>query len=419
MGKSFLVICSGLYVELANALAEGGKNKVYYLTCNESAFPKYSEYAPGHQFEYLEKVRLIDIAKYAEKVDGIVTFDTGTNGLITLLKKMYPTKCVFGAGVGEKLETNRIAFKNVLDGVGLRVIPYEVIKGYDALIKYLKANPKKVVKVDANFRGDFETLVIPDYNSVKQVLHDRRPNFGIYGEEIEFIVEDMVECVSESGYDGFYSNGLYLPFSYGVEWEKNTYLGRVAKAEEDVPEVLMDTLDGMRPILEKMDYRGALSTEERIVSEREHYFIDPCCRCPLPLGVLYSKYIKNWTEFVYQIGKGDPVPVECDFNYVGAYALRTSNAKDYFTLVNFEKGKRDDFRFMMACQNKDGEYYGVKGQEYMIVSVAAGETPEEVVDTLKESADDVNAFGLETDAIKGIDGILEKIENAKAVGLDF
>ena len=43
----------------------------------------------------------------------------------------------------------------------------------------------------------------------------------------------------------------------------------------------------------------------------------------------------------------------------------------------------------------------------------------EVVEKLKKSADDVNAFGLETDAIKGIDGILEKIENAKAVGLDF
>ena len=120
MGKSFLVICSGLYVELANALSEGGKNKVYYLTVNSSPFPRYVEYAPGHQFEFLEKVRLIDVAKYAALADGIVTFDTGTNGLITLLKKMYPEKCVFGAGVGEKLETDRIAFKRVLEAVDLR-----------------------------------------------------------------------------------------------------------------------------------------------------------------------------------------------------------------------------------------------------------------------------------------------------------
>ena len=419
MGKSFLVICSGLYTELAAALTDGGRNTVWYLTLNESAFPKYHEFAPGHNLKGLEKIRLLDIAKYAERAEAIVTFDTGTNGLIELFRKMYPKKCVFGAGVGEKLETDRILFKKMLDSVSLPVIPFEVVKGFDALRKYLKANPKKVVKADAQYRGDFETVVVNDYDSIKQVLNDRQPKFGIYSEEIQFVVEDIVDCEAESGYDGFVSDGILVPFSYGHEVCKNLYLGKVVKDIEEVPTVISDTLFAFLPIFEKIGYRGALSTENRITKDRTSFFIDPCCRSPLPLGVLYSKYIKNWAEFVYQIGKGEPIEAECDAKYLGAFAIWTTNAKDNFTLVQFEEGKEDDFRFMMACQDKDKNFYGVKGQESVVVAVAGGDTPKEVVEKLKASANDVKAHGLENDSLKGIDEVYDVIEKGKSVGINF
>ena len=413
----FLCIDSGLYLELCNALSDKGKHTVYYYTNTGLAFPRFQDIATGNKFEYVTKVQ--SFWKYVDEVDVVCNFDVGANDAIDYIRKKYPDKSVFGAGQAEKLEMNRLGFKKTLEALDLPCIPYKVIKGMDALRKYLETHPKQVVKADSSIRGDFETLKCDDYKSVKQILDDRAPLLGLYAEECQFIVEDMVECKSESGYDGFFSNGVYIPFSYGIEYDKNLYIGKVIKTEDDVPEVLMETLDAFRPVLDKFGYRGALSTEERIVSEKEHYFIDPCCRGPLPLGVLYSRFINNWPDLVYSIGKGEPIEVDCDYKYVGAFALCTTNTKEHFTLVQMEEGHRDDFRFMMACQNEKKDYYAVKGQEASVVVVAGGDSPEDVIKKLKKNAEYVHAFGLENDAIKSIDGILEKIKEAEEVGIDF
>jgi hypothetical protein len=413
---NILVICSGLYVSLANALADGGRNTVWYYTCTGSAFPSYKETASGDKFEHIEKV--YSFWDYVDKADMICTFDVGANDAIDYLRRTRPEKAIFGAGKGEQLENRRLAFKHTLEALDLPVIPYKVIKGFTALRKYLEANPKKVVKIDI-FRGDFETLPCPDYLKVKQILDDRQPLFGQYAEDIQFIVEDMVDCVVESGFDGFVIDDLYIPFAYGYEVDKNLYLGKVTKDEAGIPDPLMETLDAFRPLFKKMNYRGALSTENRVVSADLSYFIDPCCRAPLPLGVLYSRYINNWPEFVESVGRGKPIDIECDYPYVGAYALGTPNARDNFTLVQIEKGHEDDFRFIMACQDQAGNYQAVKGHESVIVVVAAGKSPKDVVKQLKDKVQYVDAFNLETEPIKAIDEVFEKIEDGKTVGIDF
>ena len=73
----------------------------------------------------------------------------------------------------------------------------------------------------------------------------------------------------------------------------------------------------------------------------------------------------------------------------------------------------------MATQDKDKNIYSVKGLETVVVSVAGGETPEEVTDKLKDSVNYVEAFNLETDEIKGVDEILDVIEKGKTVGVEF
>jgi len=410
---NFLVIDSGLYTELSNALSDGGKNTVWYYTYFGSAFPSHKEYAPGDNFEKLEKVKYF--WDYVDKADCVVNFDVSSNDMIDWLRKKYPEKSIFGAGLGERLENDRLGFKRWCKELGLPVIPYEVIKGITNLRKYLEKNPKKVVKINI-FRKDFETLVCKDYLSVKQVLDNRAPLMGIYADEIDFIVEDMVECKVEAGYDGFFNGQDFGHLSVGYEYDKNLYLGRVGG---EIPEVLEETLDAFQPLLQRMNYRGCISTEERIVSRDEHYFIDPCMRAPLPLGVLYSRFIKNWPEVVYNIGKGESFEIECDEKYVGAYALSTRNAEDYYTLIQMKKGHRDDFRLMMACQDRNKNYYSVKGLESVVVIVAGGNSPEEVIEKLKDQAENVSAHGLETDEVKGIDGILDIIKEGEKVGIEF
>ena len=409
----YLVIDSGLYVELANALSDGGKNVVYYYTPFGSAFPMHKEYAPGDGFGNLTKIKYF--WDYVDQADCIVNFDVSSNDMINWLRKKYPEKSIFGSGLGERMENDRLIFKRTLEALELPVIPYKVIKGMTALRKYLESNPQKVVKINI-FRKDFETLKCDDYLSVKQILDNRSVLMGPYSESDEYLVEDMIPCKVEAGFDGFFNGEEYGHLSVGYELDKNLYLGKVGGV---VPDILMETLDAFQPVFKRMNYRGALSTEERIVSRKEHYFIDPCMRCPLPLGVLYSRFINNWPEVVYNIGVGKPFDIDCDHKYVGAYALSTRNAEDYFALVQIKKGFEDDFRFMMACCDKDGNYYAVKGLETVVVVVAGGDSAEEVVEGLKEKAENVKAYGLEMDEIKGIDRIYDVIAEGRKFGIDL
>lgn len=410
---TFLVFDCGLYCNLASALSNNGNNRVLYYTPFGSRYPRYEEYAPGDNFELLEKAKYP--FDYIDKADVIVNFDCSNQDLINDLRLKYPEKSIFGSGLGARLEDDRVEFKKWLKLLDLPIVPYKVVKGMTALRNYLKTHPKQMIKLNI-FRGDFESLRADTFEAVEQILKDREPKLGMISESMEFVVEDIIESKAEIGFDGFFNGGEYLPFAFGYECAKNLYIGKVG---EDVPEPLMETLDAFQPLYTKMNYRGAISTEELIVSKDLHYFIDPCQRVALPLGVLYSRFITNWAEVVYEIGKGNMVDIKCDHKYVGAFALSTRNAKDYFARVDIKKGHQDEFRFMAACQDENKNYYAVKGCEEVVVAVAGGETVDEVVDKLKASAGNVSAFGLETDEIKGIDDVKEKIAEGKKVGIDF
>jgi len=420
--KKFLIQDCGIYLNLANDLAAKGKNLVRYYTDYGSAFPSYREYATGDgpdkggkTWGFEDIVKCDDFFDFIEESDCIGTFDCSKNDLIAYLRKLYPEKSIFGAGWMARLEDDRLMFKRFLEKAGLPVIPYTVVKGFDALRKYLKENPNKVVKTNI-FRKDFESLVCKDYESVKQLLTNREPAFGPYADEMKFIVEDFVESVVEAGFDGFYTpDSGFQHFSYGIEFDKNFYLGRVGG---ELPAVLKKTLDVIDPYFAKKDYRGLISTEERIVSQDLAYFIDPCLRGAMPLGVLFGKYIKNWPEVMYQVGLNQPFDIECDHKYVAAMSLTTPNSTEFFTRIKFEEGHRDDFRLMMACQDKQGGYYSVKGLEAVVVACAAGDTPEEAVERLKATGEWVDAYGLENDELKSID-IDETIKKAATVGIIF
>ena len=410
---NILVFCCGLYVDLANHLADKGKNTVWYYTPYGSMFPSWKEYAPGDKFEYLTKVKYP--FDYVDKADMIVSFDCSNQDLINYLRNKYPDKSVFGAGLMSRIEDNRLNFKKILESAGLPVVPYKAIKGMTALREYLKSNPNKMVKADI-FRGDFQSLKCENFEAAEQILKDREPALGNASESFDFIVEDILESKAEIGFDGFMVDGEAIPFSFGWECDKNFYLG---KTGNDIPDVLRETLDALAPFYEKAKYRGSLSTEE-LITDKGHFFIDACQRVGMPLGTLYSKFINNWPELVYGIGRGEIPEVDTDVKYVGAFALPSRHAEKYFTKVNIEKGHREDFRFLSACMNDKKEYYAVAGCAEVVVIVAGGKSPEDVVKQIQEKSQYVSAFDLENEAVEGLDKLLEKIkQESKDCGIDF
>lgn len=410
------VIDNGLYTAQAEALNDNGRNEVVFCKPWAKPFPTIEDWAVGHGYGALKKE--IYFFDHILDSDLIVNFDVSNNDLIHYLRQVHPEKAIYGAGMGERLEHDRVAFKKWLEHFGLPVGPYKVIVGLDSLKNYLKKNPNKFVKTNI-FRNDMESFFFGKWDDDKYLLDEKAVTLGMLADTYTFVVEEPIDCACELGYDGFFSNGKYIPFAWGIEIEKNLYIGKVISEIDEMPECMTNTLDTFQGLLTKMDYRGALSTEERLISQKESYFIDFCARIPAPLGQIYPVAIKNWPELVYKIGKKESVEVECDFPYVGGFAISAEHAADHNLKLIVDKKNLDSVRFQTISQNKDG-YFAVKGNTAVVVLVAGGNSPKEVMDRIKEAKDYVDAYSLEKDPIDGIDKQFEECaKGMESIGIKF
>lgn len=411
---NYLVHDVGLYCEQANALAEGGKNKVRYFTPWTSKDPHYRDFVIGKGFEYLEKVLYFE--DHIDWADAIVFLDVAGNSQCHYLRKNLPNKSVWGAGLGERLENDRVLLKQWCEKFELPVNKYHVCKGVTDLKEYLKKNPNKYIKINI-FRGDMESFYAKDYESIEMVIDQIESAFGPHKEEYEFIVEDPIETDVEVGFDGFFNGTDYVrPYFVGYEYHKNLYIAHVT---DELPVPLEETLSAFQPLFKKMGYRGALSTEEKIVSEKEHYFLDACMRLPNPLSALYPVVIGNWAEAVYKIGKGEEVELDVKHKYVGAYGLTSLNAMDNYIKVNIDPKHRDSVRYQMVAGRKDNCNYSVPGWPIVAILTAGGNSVDEVLTKLKESVKYVDAHQIEKDGLDSIDIIKDVIKQGEKVGIPF
>lgn len=268
----FLVLDNGLYITQALGLAKGG-NKVYYFTNWPSAFPKYEEFAAGEGFEDEGMENVLYPLRHFDTADCIVNMDVHGNDTIAFLRKKFPNKSIVGCGLGEVLENDRWGFKKIQKELGLKVQKTVKLKGVDELRKYLQENKDVYVKLNI-WRESHESFYAKDYKSVELIINEIECAFGPRKNKYEFIVEEAIHSDVEVGFDGFFNGKDYLrPFFIGYEYNKNLY---VAKVSEEMPEQVKETMEKIKPILQKLDYRGPLSTEEKIVSKKEHYFLDMC-----------------------------------------------------------------------------------------------------------------------------------------------
>lgn len=411
-----LCIDNGLYTSQCEAMSDGGKNEVIFYTPWAKPFPTIEDKQKGYGYGALKK----DLWFFNHVLDAncIVNFDVSNNDLIHYLRQVHPEKSVFGAGRGEKLEHDRVLLKKWLEHYKLPVGPYKVIKGLTALGNYLKNNPNKYVKTNI-FREDLESMFFGKWNDDKGLLDERAVTLGIFKETETFIVEDPIEAACQSGSDMFFGGGQYIPFSWGFEINKNLCVNKVIQDLDELPDCLRGNIEGLADLMEKMDYRGAVSTEERIVSKDKAYLIDFTARLPAPMGQMYPVFINNWAELVYKIGKNQPVEVECDHDYIGSFALSSEHAMTNNVKMIVDPKHTKDVRLQMVAQNEDG-VFAIKGNSVVCALVAGGKTPQEVLEKIKKAADYVDAYSLDKEPVDGIDRQFEgALEGLTSIGLKF
>jgi len=277
--KTALVIGTGIEVE--HAVALGRYFDVKYWTDFWDKFPAFCDYVYGLGMEGIEKVE--GMGEYLDTVDLIATFDIGYGDLINYFRKHG--KVCFGAGLGEKMETDRWWLKKELKKAGLDVMKSVKVNGINGLREYLKSNDDRVVKLNI-FRGDFETIRIPSYFTAEPFLDVVETKFGAWKDIYEFIVEEPVDDAVEVGVDGIFSpsNGFLLPCMWGIEMS-GAYIG---VWDSELPKWFRKTNKALSKLMREFDYRGFLSTEQRI-NKNGNYLIDITARSPHPLGFIFKE----------------------------------------------------------------------------------------------------------------------------------
>jgi hypothetical protein len=171
--------------------------------------------------------------------------------------------------------------------------------------------------------------------------------------------------------------------------------------------------------MKRMDYRGPVSTEDRVVSKDKSYLIDFTARIPAPMGLMYSELINNWPELIYKIGKNETVEVDCDYDYIGSFALSSEHASTNNVKLIIDPKYLNDVRPQMVAQNEEG-LWALKGNTVVCCLIAGGKTPKEVLDKLKDASKYVDAYSLDKDPVDGIDKQFEgALEGLKSVGIKF
>jgi len=299
--KKALVWDRGLYTYLAQKLGESFGEVWYYLPQSDP-YPK----SPTAQIGVglAELTRVYDFWKYVDLADVIVFFDCYDGKLQQYLReKGYR---VFGSGLSEKIELDKVLFLQTLEEVGLPVPHTYRAEGVDDLLQYLeKSKGEKWLKA-SYYRGDFETKKYRGMAHLEPWLDDLRKRIGQRIKDIEILVQDPIESVCEIGYDGFCIDGQFTENSMSGYEIKDK--GLIARVHKETPPILAYVNGKMSPVFKKYGYRGHYSSEIRITSKGVPYFIDPTCRAPSPPSELLCELYENYAEVVWLISNGE-VPV--------------------------------------------------------------------------------------------------------------
>jgi hypothetical protein len=384
--------------------------QVYFFTPWADGNPKFENYCEGLGLKNVTKV--LDPFNYIDKADLICFLDVGEGDKAAYFREKG--KVVFGAGRGEKLEQDRFFMRKLQKELGLPTQHTVQVNGVKGLREYLKRNPDKYVKLNI-WRGNVESFYAKDYQSVEMILDEIETGFGPHKDEYKFLVEAPIPDAVEVGFDGFFNGKDFIrPLMWGVEAGR-PYIGKVAN---ELPWVLEDFIARITPELRKLDYRGAISNELRVVNAKKAYLVDLTCRFPYPLSCVYTENIENYSEVIYKVAAGEDVTIKPRGKYVGCLPLTSPHAKDNWLQLFFDEKKSG--RIKLNTPTKVGDnYYAVKGSDPVFNLVAIGNGVKDIITQLKDLTQEVEAFELDKSPVSVLYNIKDELRKLRAMGVDF
>ena len=390
--KTICVYDHGLFVEMAITLSKDFGRVLYYAPW-ENGYPKSNSLRIGQGITEIERVSSpwshyddIDLWVFPDVYEGALQEHLVQQG-----------KRVWGSRMGEELELDRVASKDLCSRLRIDIGPFEVITGLDALREHLKRHDDQWVKISAT-RGDMETFHAETYPMVEVRLDELEHNLGAKTKVMEFIVEQGINDAVEVGYDGYCIDGRYPRTAMtGVEVKDEAYIAKVLRYA-DLPTQVRSVNDKLAPALKHYGYRGFISTEVRCPEENgKAYLIDPCARCGSPPSELYQMMIANLAEIIWEGAGGTVVEPEFSAPWGAELLLISDWADRNWQHVNFPESIRPHVK-LRNMTIIDGHYYVIPqwtGSPEIGAVVATGDTPDEAIEECKRLAEMVHGHSLD------------------------
>lgn len=407
-GKTILVYDYGTFLNHALNLAKEGARVLYY-TPWMSSYSEFYRYSPGigYEDEGLEKIYYFE--PFIEEADLLFFPDVGPGTLSQYLRKTT-NKPIFGTADkyegGDRFEQDRWWMRQMQNKLGLPTQKTVRITGMTNLRKYLKENPNVFVKLN-KFRGDTESFASKNYDMVEIHLDELEVALGPFSETYKFVIEPYIEGI-EPGFDCFFNGKDWVkPYLWGIELGKTNYIGKFVN---ELPKPLQIIADKLKPMLQSINYRGAISIEARVTKEGKPYLIDTCSRFPAPLSTAYSLAIENYGEVIWKVANGEDVTLKNKSKYMAASPLATPHAKEHFVRLDFPE-KESDYIKTYTSAKVDGKYYAIKGETTVFVLIDAGEDYNKLIAHIKELSGKVDAYMLDLGVVSELDKITEIVKD--------
>ena len=352
---------------------------LYWSEWMES-FPTINRRVIGDGYDGIE--RISDLWESKGEIDLFVFPDILRGGLQLELENQG--KMVWGSRNGDRMETNRGAFMETLGEIGLTVPTFQSIHGLSELRAHLKNREDVYLKM-SKYRGSFETCHWRSWRDDEGMLDNLAVKFGPLQDLMTFYVFDALQTDLELGADTYCIDGKFPSVMLnGLEAKDKGYLGVVTKYQ-DMPEQLRQVLEAFGPVLGKNNYRNAFSAEVRVV-EGTGYFIDPCCRFPVPGSGAEMELIGNLAEVITAGAAGELVEPEMTADFAVECVLTSKCEKHTWRVVDFPESVKSFVKCPDSCE-VDGRICfppnDQHGEEIGWI-FATGDTIKEAVNTMKE-----------------------------------
>lgn len=395
--KTCCVIEYGIFQSLAHRLARDF-GKVFYYRHSRRSHPLASDKEPGMGYDDIE---LVDSwLNIIDQVDLWVFPDIYDADIQDYLSSLG--RRVFGSRYADEMETNRVGLRRTMKHV-LPVNNYEVVIGIDALRERLREVENKYIKSSANIRGSSETWKHIRYNLSQAHIDQLAAKLGASRESEEFLIDDPIPDVSETGYDDFCVLGKFAKHALlGVENKDRSYFGKFMPYGA-LPKDIRNVNEKLAPILRQYDYRCFWSTELR-----GKYLIDPCPRQASPAGECIQEINLNLSERIWAAAEGEVVEPNPAARYAAQVIIVSDEVENGSLPIDIPEKNKQWVKLYNSARDANGQQWVAQTPTKMSELgsvVGLGDSPDAAVKACRDHCEDIQCMGLEIH--------LDELEEAK------